>query len=178
MPSIGANPVSSIYPDVGIDRRDRQLPARLATRPDERRRRIRHLYPGLAVLQSLAQARDRWGRDAAGAIWDAAIVKLVLGGSANADDLADLSCLIGDREVREWSETRTGSATPASTSSSTRRRPILEPADLRRLPLGHGLLLRSDAPIMLRLTLETARRDAAELAAGRAHFEQPDRGDA
>ena len=42
------------------------------------------------VLQSLAQARDRWGR-AAQAIWDAATVKVVLGGQANADDLADLS---------------------------------------------------------------------------------------
>ncbi len=133
----------------------------------------------LAVLQSLAQARDRWGRDAAGAIWDAAIVKLILGGCANADDLADLSRLIGDREVREWSETRTGGAIPSSTSTSTRRRPILEPADLRRLPLGYGLLLlRSAAPIMLRVTPWIARRDAAELAAGRAHFENPDRGHA
>ncbi len=55
----------------------------------------------LAVLQSLAQARDRWGREATGAIWDAAIVKVILGGSANADDLAAISRLVGDREVRE-----------------------------------------------------------------------------
>ena len=34
----------------------------------------------LAVLQSLAQARGRWGEHAADAIWDAATVKLVLGG--------------------------------------------------------------------------------------------------
>lgn len=129
----------------------------------------------LAVLQSLAQARDRWGREAASAIWDAAIVKLVLGGSANADDLADLSRLIGDREQLEWSETRTGSGLTTSTSSSLQRRPILDPADLRRLPLGHGLLLlRSAAPIMLRLTPWTARRDAAELAAARGSFESPE----
>lgn len=129
----------------------------------------------LAVLQSLAQARDRWGKDAAGAIWDAAIVKLVLGGSANADDLADLSRLIGDHDVREWSETRAGAAMATSTSSSLRRRPIMEPADLRRLPLEHGLLLlRSAAPIMIRLTPWTARRDAAQLAASRAQFEHPE----
>ncbi len=67
----------------------------------------------MAVLQSLAQARDRWGREAAQAIWDSAIVKVVLGGSANADDLADLSRLIGEREVREWSETRRGGSPDA-----------------------------------------------------------------
>ena len=68
---------------------------------------------------------------------------------------------------------------PTSTSSSTKRRPILEPADLRRLPLGHGLLLlRSAAPIMLRLTPWTARRDATELTASRTRFENPERGGA
>ena len=35
----------------------------------------------IAVLQSLAQARAKWGRDEAEAIWDSAIVKIVLGGS-------------------------------------------------------------------------------------------------
>ena len=127
----------------------------------------------LAVLQSLAQARDRWGREAAGAIWDAAIVKLILGGSANADDLADLSRLIGERDVREWSETRQGTGMPASTSSSLRRRPILEPSDIRRLPIGSGLLLlRSAPPIALRLQPWSARRDATELRAAKAAFER------
>ena len=56
------------------------------------------------VLQSLAQARDRWGREAAQAIWDAATVKVVLGGQANADDLADLSRLLGEVEVKEVTE--------------------------------------------------------------------------
>jgi type IV secretion system protein VirD4 len=128
----------------------------------------------LAVLQSLAQARDRWGTEAAGAIWDSAIVKLVLGGSANADDLGDISRLIGEREVQEWSETRHAGAAGHSVSSTTRSRPILEPSDIRRLPIGHGLLLlRSAAPIMLNLQPWTARRDAAELVASRRSFETP-----
>ena len=59
----------------------------------------------MAVLQSLAQARHRWGRDAAGAIWDSAIVKLILAGGSNADDLADIARLVGDRSEREISET-------------------------------------------------------------------------
>ena len=53
----------------------------------------------MAVLQSLAQARDRWGTEAAQAIWDSAIVKIVLGGSSDADDLSDLSRLVGERAV-------------------------------------------------------------------------------
>jgi type IV secretory pathway TraG/TraD family ATPase VirD4 len=128
----------------------------------------------LAVLQSLAQARDRWGREAAGAIWDSAIVKIVLGGSGNADDLADISRLIGDKEMKEWSQTVQAGTTGHSISSSTRWRPILEPSEIRRLPIGHGLLLlRSAAPIVMKLRPWTARPDAGELAAARQLFEVP-----
>ena len=118
----------------------------------------------VAVLQSLAQARDRWGREAAQAIWDSAIVKVVLGGSASADDLADLSRLLGEREVREWSETRHGGSMARSLSSSTRYRPVLEPSELRRLGFGRALLLlRSAPPVMMSLRPWTARPDAAAL---------------
>jgi type IV secretory pathway TraG/TraD family ATPase VirD4 len=128
----------------------------------------------LAVLQSLSQARDRWGREAAGAIWDSAIVKIVLGGSANADDLNDLSRLIGEKEVKEWSETVLAGTGGRSVSSSTRRRPILEPSEIRRLPIGHGLLLlRSARPIMMKLQPWTARHDASELVAARRCLEGP-----
>jgi type IV secretion system protein VirD4 len=128
----------------------------------------------LAVLQSLSQARDRWGREAAGAIWDSAIVKIVLGGSANADDLTDISRLIGEKDVKEWSQTVLAGSGGRSVSSSTRRRPILEPSDIRRLPIGHGLLLlRSARPIMMKLQPWTARRDAGDLAAARQLLEAP-----
>src|SRR5699024_12610922 len=52
----------------------------------------------LAVLQSLAQARDKWNEHQAGAIWDASIVKIILGGASNSRDLQDLSTLIGERD--------------------------------------------------------------------------------
>jgi type IV secretion system protein VirD4 len=127
----------------------------------------------LAVLQSLSQARDRWGREAAGAIWDAAIVKIVLGGSANADDLADLSRLIGERPVTEHSETVGGWGTGRSISTSVRPRPILEPAAIRQIGIGQGLLLlRSAPPIMLSLKPWTKRRDAQQLVRERDRFEQ------
>lgn len=125
----------------------------------------------LAVLQSLAQARDRWGREAAGAIWDAAIVKLVLGGSANADDLADLSRLIGDVEVLQRSESVAGDGS-RSYSTSQQTRPLLEPSEIRRLGVGTGLLLlRSAPPILLTLRPWTARADAQALRAARVAWE-------
>jgi type IV secretory pathway TraG/TraD family ATPase VirD4 len=127
----------------------------------------------LAVLQSLAQARDRWGREAAEAIWDSAIVKVILGGSANADDLTGISRLIGEREVREITHTQGPSgAGGTSVSVSVRRRPILEPSEIRQIPVGQGLLLlRSAPPILMALTPWTARADASELFAAREGFE-------
>ena len=126
----------------------------------------------VAVLQSLAQARDRWGSEAAATIWDSAIVKIVLGGSANADDLADISRLIGDRDVREWTKTQGAGPSGRTLSTQIRQRPILDPAAIRRIGLGSGLLLlRSAPPIMLTLSPWTARRDADRLAAARRSFE-------
>ncbi len=52
----------------------------------------------LPVLQSMAQARVKWGNDAAGAIWGASMVKIILGGGSNSRDLQDLAALIGDRD--------------------------------------------------------------------------------
>jgi hypothetical protein len=48
----------------------------------------------LAVFQSLAQVRRRWGRDQAQTIWDALIVKLLLGGSFNPANLSGRSRMI------------------------------------------------------------------------------------
>ena len=54
----------------------------------------------MPILQSLSQARDRWSDQAAGAIWDASVVKIILGGTSAARDLQDLSALIGERDER------------------------------------------------------------------------------
>ena len=121
----------------------------------------------------MAQARDRWGREAADAIWDSAIVKIILGGSANADDLAGISRLIGEREVRDMTQTRgQGGAMDTTVSVSVRRQPILEPSDIRQIPVGQGLLLlRSAPPIMMAITPWTGRPDASKLSAARTRFE-------
>jgi type IV secretion system protein VirD4 len=125
----------------------------------------------MAVLQSLDQARHRWGRDAAGAIWDSAIVKVVLPGMSNAGDLADLARLVGERTERDISETSQAGG-GKSVSSSTRQRPILEPSALRTLTPGHALLLvRSAKPIVLTLRSWTSRSDAEQLRRDRERIE-------
>jgi len=111
----------------------------------------------LVVLQSLAQARSRWGQHDAAAIWDSAITKIILGGGGNADDLRDLSALIGVRD-----ETKLNASWAAdgrkSVSSTTGEVQILGPGRLRTLPFGNGvLLLRAAAPIILSLQPWTAR---------------------
>ena len=117
----------------------------------------------LAVLQSLAQARNRWGEHAADAIWDAATVKLVLGGLAKYRDLDDVSRLVG--EIDELTETRSqGRAGERSTSTSVRMVPVMPPSVLRTLPFGTGvLLLRHTRPVVIDLDPWTVRRDAAAL---------------
>lgn len=119
------------------------------------------------VLQSLAQARHVWGEHAASAIWDAAIVKVILGGGSNARDLQDLSTLIGQREDTTTTTSR-GWDGRTNHSTSTTKVPILEPAQLRTLPFGTAvLLLRAARPIALTLTPWTNRADAAALTADR-----------
>ncbi|MGY0541373.1 type IV secretory system conjugative DNA transfer family protein [Nocardioides sp. YJ-D4] len=126
----------------------------------------------MPVLQSLSQARDRWGDHAATAIWDAAIVKVILGGTAAARDLQDLSTLIGERD--EQTDTITiGDHGSRGLQRSTRRVPILPPDTIRTLPFGTGLvLLRSTPPIVTDLRPWTRRPDGHMLAQLRAATEQ------
>jgi type IV secretion system protein VirD4 len=77
----------------------------------------------VVVLQSLAQARARWGQHEAAAIFDAAIVKLILGGSGSADDLRNLSALIGTRHEERVNQSW-GRDGHRSTSTSTHEVPI------------------------------------------------------
>jgi type IV secretion system protein VirD4 len=125
-----------------------------------------------AVLQSPAQARDRWGTDVAQAIWDSAIAKVILGGSSDATFLRDVSHLIGEREYQEFSKSQQARG-GRTINENTRRRDILDPAMLRSIRQGHALLLlRSAKPIMLDLRPWTARKDAAELRDHRTKVEE------
>jgi type IV secretory pathway TraG/TraD family ATPase VirD4 len=125
----------------------------------------------MPVLQSLAQAREKWSENAAGAIWDASIVKIVLGGASNSKDLHDLTTLIGERdEVTD--STTVGDHGSRSAQRSIRRVPIMPPDTIRTLPFGTALvLLRSAPPIVTRMRTWTDRPDAKKLRADRADIE-------
>lgn len=125
----------------------------------------------MPVLQSLAQARDKWNEHQANAIWDASIVKVILGGASNSRDLQDLSSLIGERD--EYTDSVTlGDHGTRSNQRSIRRVPIFPPDRIRRLPFGTGIvLLRSALPIVTDLHPWPERHDAAQLIADRAEIE-------
>ena len=125
----------------------------------------------MPVLQSLAQAREKWSENAASAIWDAAIVKIILGGASNSKDLQDLSTLIGERDEITDSTT-VGDHGSRSAQRSIRRVPVMPPDVIRRLPFGTGLvLLRAAPPIVTRLRRWSERTDAKHLIQDRAAVE-------
>jgi type IV secretory pathway TraG/TraD family ATPase VirD4 len=114
----------------------------------------------IAVLQSLAQARARWGEHDGAAIWDAASIKIILGGGSNARDLHDLAALIGDIDQPSDTVTRDQQGRRSS-SSATRRVPILDTGQLRTLPFGTAVLLHRAAPPIL-LDLQPWTKTAKE----------------
>ncbi|MBD7958616.1 type IV secretory system conjugative DNA transfer family protein [Microbacterium sp. Sa4CUA7] len=126
----------------------------------------------MPVLQSLAQARQRWGDNAATAIWDASIAKIVLGGASGSRDLQDLSTLIGDRDEVTDSIT-VGERGLRSSQRSTRRVPIMPPDVIRTLPYGTALLmLRAAPPIVTRMREWGSRPNGALLREDRARVEE------
>lgn len=126
----------------------------------------------MPVLQSLAQARDRWNENQANAIWDASIVKVILGGGSNSRDLQDLSTLIGERD--DYTDSVTiGDHGTRSSQRSVRRIAVLAPERIRMLPFGTGItLLRSAPPIITDLRPWTARPDAQALNDDRLTIER------
>ena len=100
-----------------------------------------------AVFQSMAQARNRWGHDAAAMLWGAATVKAILGGLAG-DDLREISELAGEyREtVVTWQRGHGGS----SLSSSLQDRKTLTPQEVRTLSAleREGLIIHATTPVV------------------------------
>ncbi|GAA3668951.1 type IV secretory pathway TraG/TraD family ATPase VirD4 [Yimella lutea] len=126
----------------------------------------------MPVLQSLAQAREKWSDNAAGAIWDASIVKVILGGASNSRDLQDLTTLIGERDEITDSTT-IGDQGSRSAQRSIRRVSIMPPDVIRTLPFGTGLiLLRAAPPIVAKLRAWTGRKNSGELQTQRRGVEE------
>ncbi|TXN29813.1 type IV secretory system conjugative DNA transfer family protein [Lacisediminihabitans profunda] len=125
----------------------------------------------MPVLQSLAQAREKWGDNNANALWDASIVKIILGGASNSRDLQDLSTLIGERD-EQTDSVSTDQYGGYSSQRSLRRVPVMPPDILRTLPFGTSVvMLRTSRPIVVDLRPWTARPDAHQLQTDRSEVE-------
>jgi type IV secretion system protein VirD4 len=98
----------------------------------------------VTVLQSLAQARARWGEAGADAIWDASTTKVILGGLAQAEDLQRISRLAGDIDAPHV--TRSSGSGGGSRSVSSQRLPALPLDRIRCLPAGRAIVLARRCP--------------------------------
>jgi len=111
----------------------------------------------IVVLQSMAAARNAWGKDLGDALLDFNNAKIILGGLSDADDLQDLSTLLGVREERVLQTSRSGRAgllAPGDYSWSWRQVPVMRPDEIRKIDSekqGHALLIaRSGRGILIR----------------------------
>lgn len=97
------------------------------------------------ACQGLGQLRQRWGKDGASMILNAAAAVLVFGGCKDPDDLATFTSLAGEREG--MSDTRD----PAGrlTSSTARPMPVISTAMLAGLANHRAMLIRRGMPVAL-----------------------------
>lgn len=130
----------------------------------------------IPIFQALAQVRSRYGDEDASTVFSASQIKLILGGTDDADDLRDLSALIGERD--DWFTTTSRSShalaidTNATTSSSLRKVPILPPDAIRSIPFGSAVMLLSQAdPLPLQMRKWTDRPDGNIIALQQATLE-------
>jgi type IV secretion system protein VirD4 len=104
----------------------------------------------LAVLQSLAQARGRWGDAGANALLDASTFKLILPGLTQPQDLEALAALAGYEDVERTSTTSHDQG--KSTTTGWERRPRMTGSDIRELQKGTAYLLaRNHPPLQIAL---------------------------
>lgn len=98
----------------------------------------------MAVLQGYAQAEERWGQLGVRKMFAAGTVKIFLGGISDPEELKGYSTLTGefDEDIESVSE----DGGRISVSTSIRRRPVLEPAEIRMVPERGGLLLHRRTP--------------------------------
>lgn len=125
-----------------------------------------HVY-----LQSLSQARSKWGEHEAMIMWDNAAVRIIMGGAGNVDDLDDISRLMG--EIGERQTTRSTGPGGRGKSVSKVRRRVLSPEEVRTLPFGTAVIVaRAGRPVEVKLTPWWKRKDGDRIAKGKAEIEK------
>lgn len=93
-------------------------------------------------IQARAQLADRFGRDAAQAIWAAATARILLGGTMDGETQRDIVASIGERTV----ERRTGSTGLGQSSWGEVRENVATAGQVRALAKGSALLFKGAAP--------------------------------
>ena len=110
----------------------------------------------LAAFQSRAQLLARWGEHAAATILNNTSAVMVFGGTRDRDDLQFWSTLTGERDERIVTTDLHGRVA----SRTTRRVPVLAPAQIANLPTGKVLLIRRGlAPVVGTVSPAWKRRD-------------------
>ncbi|UWM49683.1 TraM recognition domain-containing protein [Streptomyces carpaticus] len=125
----------------------------------------------MAVLQSYAQAEERWGQLGVRKMYAAGTVKILLGGISDPEELKAYSSLTGefDEDVETVNADHVGNV---SVSTALRRRPVLEPADIRMIPERGGLVIHRRTPATLVSFVrahEGSRAEEIKDATRRAH---------
>ncbi len=119
----------------------------------------------MVVLQSLSQARYRWGVHATDAMWNASTAKIIFGGLAEDDELERISRLCGEHDEETHSISR-GKGHSTETVG-TRKARVVPASELRQMPPGEVLLLyRRLAPVRARMAPWWQRSCADRIRAG------------
>jgi len=125
------------------------------------------------ALQSLSQAKRRWGADGAATLLDNMNAEIVLGGLTDTTALNRYSALVGEVELTRSTtsyDPQTGRATSGSEQLHDRK--VMRADEARQIPDGHGLLIyRNRAAVLLRMTPWYERSDGKQLNADRARVE-------
>lgn len=125
-----------------------------------------HVY-----LQSLSQARARWGEHEAMIMWDNAAMRIIMGGAGNINDLEDISRLMG--QYRDRSRTTTSGGPHRTVARGETMRPVLSAEEIRTLEFGTAVVVaRAARPVEVRLTPWWKRKDADAIAAGKKATEE------
>lgn len=129
----------------------------------------------VTILQSAAQGAEAWGKGFT-KMWSATNILSIGRGLNDADNLSDLSRLVGDRQIRDRSLS-TGSRGHRSVGTQIRDERIFTESDLRALPMGRAIVFASGARPILLETIDfsdepwgwkaTASKEHYETATGR-----------
>ncbi|HEY3502816.1 MAG TPA: type IV secretory system conjugative DNA transfer family protein [Actinocatenispora sp.] len=125
-----------------------------------------HVY-----LQSLSQARAKWGDHEAMIMWDNAAVRIIMGGAGNIEDLEDISRLMG--EVRETRTVKPRGLGTQNRRYQAEKRRVLSPDEVRTLKFGTAVIVaRAARPVEAVLTPWWKRPDGKRIAAGKSDTEK------